>query len=60
MGLERDCLLGRKKRTKTRGRQRIKFMDVLLDYVGDGWTVVDLVRLDEDRERRHSMVTYVT
>lgn len=59
-GLERTCLLGRVEGTRSRGRQRIKYMDALLAQLGDGWRVVDLIRLADERSRWRSMVADVT
>lgn len=59
-GLERNCLLGRVEGTRSRGRQRIKYMDALLEQLGDGRRVVDLVRLADDRTDWRSMVADVT
>ena len=59
-GLERNCLLGRVEGTRSRGRQRIKYMNALLAQLGDGWRVVVLVRLAEERTEWRSMVAEVT
>lgn len=56
-GLERNWILGGVGGAKSRERQRIKYMDALVTQLGDGWMVVDLVRLADGREihvrRRH-------
>ena len=59
-GLERNCLLGRVEGTRSRGRQVIKYMNALLAQLGDGWRVVDLVRLVEKRTEWRPMVADVT
>ena len=48
-GLEKACLLGRVEGKRARGRQRIKFMDSLVQFLGDGWKTVDLIRLASNR-----------
>ena len=59
-GLERNCLLGKVEGTRSRGRQRIKYMDAVLAQLGEGWRVVDLVRLADSRSEWRSMVADVT
>ena len=58
-GLESDCLLGRIEGVRARGRQRMKFVDSLLDVVGER-EAVSLVRMAFDREQWRSMVANVT
>ena len=58
--MERECQQGKIEGTRARGRQRITFMDALLKELEDGQTVMDLVTLDDDRQRRRFIVFSVT
>lgn len=57
---EKHCLLGRIEGRRARGRQRLKFMDTILQHLGGGRGTVDLIRLADDRGRWRSMVADVT
>ena len=59
-GLEKCCLLGRVEGRRARGRQRIKYMDSIVQFLGDGRRTVDLIRLAGDRSRWRSMIADVT
>ena len=48
--LESDCLLRRIDGTRARGRQRTKYMDSILSYVGGGQTTAGLLRMARHRE----------
>ena len=56
--LEKDCLLGMVEGTRARGRQRIKYMDVMKTLVGQR-CIGDVVRLAEDREGWRTIVANV-
>ena len=58
--LDKDCYLGRINYTRARGRQRTKYMDSILSYVGGGQTTAGLLRMARDREDWKSMVDNVT
>ena len=55
-----DCLLGRIDGTRARARQRTKYMDSILRYVGEDTTTASLLRMARDREDWRSMVDNVT
>lgn len=59
-GLESDCLLGRVEGRRARGRQRIEFMDSLLQDMDGIHSVAEVVRMANDRERWRSMIADVT
>ena len=59
-GLEKDCLLGRVQGRRARGRQRLKFMDVLKEQMDHRWKTADLIRMAHDRGRWRSLVADVT
>ena len=58
--LESDCLLGRIDGTRARGRQRNKYIDSILSYVGGGQTTAGLLRMARNKEDWRSMVDSVT
>ena len=53
--LEKDCLLGFIEGTRARGRQRIKYLDIIKMLVG-AQSAGEVVRLAEDRRRWRSIV----
>ena len=44
-GLEKDCLLGRVEGRRSRGRQRVKYLDALVAHLRCGRRIEDSVRL---------------
>ena len=52
-------LIGKMEGTISR-RQRIKYMDASMAQLREGWRVVDLVELAEERTKGRSMVANVT
>ena len=57
-GLEKNVLLGFIEGRKARGRQRLKYMDGIVEVMGCS-TAAEVVRLTEDRGRWHSIVANV-
>ena len=57
-GLEKSVLLGFIKGRRARGRQRLKYMDGIVEVIGCG-TAAEVVRLTEDRGGWHSIIANV-
>lgn len=58
-GLEKHVLLGKIDGRRARGRQRIKYVDSLLEDIPDNLRIGGLLQLAQDRERWRSMVAHV-
>ena len=48
-GLEKCCLLGRVEGRRARGRQRTKYMDSIVQFLGDGWRASSLEKRRKSR-----------
>ena len=57
-GLEKSVLLGFIDGRRARGRQRLKYMDEIVEVIGCS-TAAEVVRLTEDRGMWHSIVVNV-
>ena len=58
-GLENVCMTGRIDGRRARGRQRQKFMDRILEKLGNGWTAGRVFQLARDRKGWQTMIANV-
>ena len=58
--LESVCPLGTIDGTRARGRQRMKYMDSILSFLGGGQTTASMLRLARERRNWRSMVDNIT
>ena len=58
--IEYECLIGKIEGKRARGRQRKKFMDSLLERMGEESTVAEVARMAENRVRWRAMIANVT
>ena len=57
--IEHLCLTGMMKGRRARGRQRVKYLDTILEDMGGGMTRNQLLQLARDRERWKLMTTHI-
>ena len=57
--IEHLCLTGMMEGRRARGRQRVKYLDTILEDMGGGMTRNQLLQLARDRERWKLMTAHV-